>query len=141
MPPLRRARAVDAPVDVALARQLLTQADRHLASAAIPGVDLDSRFGMLYDAARKAADSIMRAAGRRITQGIGHHIVFFEEAARLLPAPDGRLVARVEGARNTRNAMEYQAREVTQTEVDELTEAAAHFLAAARLYVERSEEP
>jgi len=110
-----------------LARQLLAQADRHFASAAIPGVDLDSRFGMLYDAARKAADAIMRAGGRRVTQGIRHHIVFFEEAKRLLPAADSGLVARVEGARNTRNATEYQAREVTQTEVDELTNAATHF--------------
>lgn len=80
MPPPRRAQAVDAPADLPLARQLLAQANRHLASAAIPGVDLDSRFGMLYDAARKGADALMRAAGRRITQGIGHHIVFFEEA-------------------------------------------------------------
>jgi hypothetical protein len=108
-------------------------------SAAIPGVDLDSRFGMLYDAARKAADAILRAGGRRVTQGIGHHIVFFEEAKRLLPDADSRLVTRVEGARNIRNGMEYQAREVTQTEVEELTEAAAHFIAAARLYIQRSE--
>jgi len=110
MPPPRRAQAVDAPADLPLARQLLAQADRHFASAAIPGVDLDIRFGMLYDAARKAADAIMRTGGRRVTQGIGHHIVFFEEAKRLLPAADSGLVARVEGARNTRNAMEYQAR-------------------------------
>lgn len=105
MPPPRRARAVDAPADLPLARQLLAQADRHFASAAIPGVDLDSRFGMLYDAARKAAGAIMRAGGRRVMQGIGHHIV---EAKRLLPAADSGLVARVEGARNTRNAMEYK---------------------------------
>ena len=139
MPPPRRARAVDAPADLPLARQLLAQADRHFASAAIPGVDLDSRFGMLYDAARKAADAIMRAGGRRVTQGIGHHIVFFDEAKRLLPAADSGLVARVEGARNTRNAMEYQAREVTQTEVDELSNAATRFITAARLYVQRSD--
>ena len=139
MPPPRRAQAVDAPADLLSARRLLAQADRHFASAAIPGVDLDSRFGMLYDAARKAADAIMRAGGRRVTQGIGHHIVFFDEAKRLLPAADSGLVARVEGARNTRNAMEYQAREVTQTEVDELTNAATQFIAAARLYVQQSE--
>ena len=139
MPPPRRAQAVAAPADLPLARQLLAQADRHFSSAAIPGVDLDSRFGMLYDAARKAADAIMRAGGRRVTQGIGHHIVFFEEAKRLLPAADSGLLTRVEGARNTRNAMEYHARDVTQTEVDELTNAATHFIAAARLYVQQAE--
>ncbi len=135
MPPPRRAQAEDAPADIPLARQLLTQADRHFASAAIPGVDLDSRFGMLCDAARKAADAILRAGGRRVTQGISHHIAFFEEANRLLPDTDSKLVTRVEGARNIRNGMEHQAREVTQTEVEELTEAAAHFIAAGEHFL------
>lgn len=69
------------------------------ASAAISGVDLDSRFGMLYDAARKAADAIMRAGGRRVTQGIGHHIVFFGRRSDCCPQPTAELVALVEGAR------------------------------------------
>jgi hypothetical protein len=124
-----------------MARQLLAQADRHFSSAAIPGVDLDSRFGMLYDAARKAADAIMRAGGRRVTQGIGYHIVFFEEAKRLLPAADSGLVTRVEGARNTRNAMEYQARDVTQTEVDELTNAATHSIGQRDFMFSRRKPP
>jgi hypothetical protein len=72
MPAPRRAQAVDAPADLPLARQLLAQVDRHVASAAIPEVDLDSRFGMLYDAAREAADAIMCVGGRRVTRGIGH---------------------------------------------------------------------
>ncbi len=139
MPQARRAQATDAPVDLGLAGQLLAQADRHLKSAAIAGIDPDSRFGMLYDAARKAADAIMRVAGRRVTQGTGHHIVFFEEAKRLLPPADSKLVARVEGARSIRNGMEYQGREVTQTEVDELADAAARFVAAARLFLRQSE--
>ena len=138
MPPPRRAQAIDAPSDAAAAKLLIKQAERHLSSAGIAGVDLDSRFGMLYDAARKAADAIMRVSGRRITQGFGHHIVFFDEAKRLLPAKDKRLVTRVEGARNIRNAMEYQAREVTETEVNELTDAAGQLVAAARAFVERA---
>lgn len=138
MPPPRRAQAIDAPADPTVAGRLLGQAERHLDSAAISGVDLDSRFGMLYDATRKAADALMRASGRRITQGPGHHIVFFEEAKRLLPTEQSRLVARVEGARNIRNAMEYQAREVTETEVDEMTDAAAQFVAAARAFVAKA---
>ena len=35
--------------------------------------------------------------------------------------------------------MEYHARDVTQTEVDELPNAATHFIAAARLYVQQAE--
>jgi hypothetical protein len=58
-----RATAVDASPDLPLARRMIAQAERHLASAAIAGVDADSRFGMLNDAARKAADAVMRARG------------------------------------------------------------------------------
>jgi hypothetical protein len=140
VPPARqvRAQADKAPIDLPMARRLLEQADRHLASAAIPGVDADSRFGMLYDAARKAADATMRAAGRRVTQGVGHHIVFFAEAKRLLPSDQSPLITRVEGARAIRNGMEYRGREVTDTEVQDLAEAAAQLFAAARAYVDSS---
>jgi hypothetical protein len=121
-----------------MAHRLLEQAERHLASAAISGVDADSRFGMLDDAARKAADATMRAAGRRVTQGAGHHIVFFAEAKRLLPGAQSPLITRVEGARAIRNGMEYQGREVTDTEVQDLAEAAAQLVGAAREYVDSS---
>lgn len=99
-----RARAAEAPPDLDLARRLLDQAERHIASAAIPGIDADSRFGMLYDAARKSADAVMR-------------------------------VRRVEAARSIHNAMEYGAREVTDTEVIELNDAATKLHAAARSFV------
>jgi hypothetical protein len=131
-----RARAADAPPDLELAHRLLAQAERHLASATIPGVDADSRFGMLYDAARKSADAVMRARGRRVTNGTGHHIVFLREAKRLLPAEHASLLNRVDVARSIRNAMEYRAREVTETEVSELREAAAELFAAARTFVD-----
>jgi hypothetical protein len=138
VPPARssRARAVDAPPDLALARRLLDQAERHLKSAAIRGVDADSRFGMLYDAARKSADAVMRAEGRRVTAGTGHHSVFLAEAKRLLASDKASVLTRVEAARSIRNAMEYRAREVTELEVAELSDAAAMLLVAARVFVE-----
>ena len=143
MPPRRpsRAQAADAPPDLELARRLLDQAERHLASAAIDGVDADSRFGMLYDAARKSADAVMKAKGRRVTQGTGHHIVFLAEAKALLPKEYESFVTRVEAARSIRNAMEYRAREVTDLELRELTEAAGGILGAAREYVESAGHP
>jgi hypothetical protein len=91
---------------------------------------------MLYDAARKSADAMMKAQGRRVTQGTGHHIVFLAEARRLLPTDKASLLTRVEAARSIRNAMEYRAREVTATEVVELSEAAGELVAAARIFVE-----
>lgn len=142
MPPRRqvRAQADDAPVDLELARRLLEQAERHLASAAIPGVDADSRFALLYDAARKSADAVMKADGRRVTQGLGHHIVFLTEARRALPDRYHLLILRVEAARSIRNDMEYRAREVSELELDELTEAATGILAAAREFVDVADQ-
>jgi len=132
-----RSQVVDAPQDLPLARRLLDQADRHIASAAIDGVDRDSRFGMLYDAARKAADAAMRASGRRVTQGAGHHIQYLAEARRLLAPEHETLWTRVQAARSVRNDMEYRGREVTELEVIELADAAARLAVATRAYVDR----
>jgi hypothetical protein len=118
-----------------MARRLLDQADRHLASAGISGVDADSRFCLLYDGARKASDAIMRAAGRRVTIGAGHHLVYLAEAKRLLGPASTVTWTRVEGARSIRNGIEYHAREVTQLEVAELSTAAHELVAAARRFV------
>jgi hypothetical protein len=131
-----RAKAIDAPQDLPLARRLLEQADRHIASAHVDGVDRDSRFGLLYDGARKAADAIMRANGRRVSTGAGHHIAYLTEARRLLGPKHAKLWTRIEAARSIRNDMEYRAREVTELEVTELDEAASQIVAAARAYVD-----
>lgn len=135
MAPSSRAKAVAAPADVLLATRLLDQAERHLASAEIDGVDLDSRFGMLYDAARKAADAMMRAEGRRVTSGSGHHVVYLDEAERLMGAHSTDWLV-VKAGRSIRNDMEYRGREVTQLEADELATSARRVVTAAREYVD-----
>jgi hypothetical protein len=132
-----RAKAADAPQDLPLAARLLDQAARHIASAKIDGVDRDSRYAMLYDAARKAADAVMRAKGRRVTQGTGHHIVYLAEAKRLLDAELETVWAKVQAARSIRNDMEYRGREVTELEVAELATASEQLVVAARAYVTR----
>jgi hypothetical protein len=120
-----------------MARRLLEQSKRHLASAAIGQVDRDSRFAMLYDAARKAADAVMRAEGRRVTHGAGHQIVFLTEAKRLLGPEHAALWTRIEVARAIRNDMEYRGREVTELELADLADAAAKVVAAAGRHLER----
>jgi hypothetical protein len=130
-----RARAEAARADFKLAGRLLDQADNHLKSAAIPGVDREGRFTLLYDAARKASDAVLRAEGRRITRGAGHHIAYLAEAKRLLGSDHEQLLTRVEAARVTRNQAEYQARDVTQTELTDLDDAARALVAVARAHV------
>lgn len=131
-----RSKAVDAPQDLRLARRLLDQADRHIASAGVDGVDRDSRFGLLYDGARKAADAIMRAKGRRVTAGVGHHIAYLAEAKRVLGPDHEELWTRIETARSIRNDMEYRGREVSELELTELDDAATQIVVAARAYVD-----
>lgn len=131
-----RASAVGAPQDLRITHRLLDQADRHVASAGVEGVDRDSRHALLYDGARKAADAVMRASGRRVTQGAGHHIVFLSEAKRLLGPKPARQWATVEAARSIRNDMEYRGRGVTDLELEELKAAAASLVAAARAAVD-----
>jgi hypothetical protein len=109
-----RARPQAAPLDFALADRLLEQAANHLESASITGVDRE---------------------GRRITHGAGHHIAYLEEAKRLLGPTHDDLLTRVEAARLTRNRAEYQARQVTETELTDLHGAAHALLAAARAHV------
>jgi hypothetical protein len=55
--------------------------------------------------------------------------------ARAEPAPNESLLNRVEAARVTRNRAEYQAREVTETELTDLEGAAHSLVVAARAHV------
>jgi hypothetical protein len=64
-------------------------------------------------------------------------VAFLAEARRLLGAEHARLLARVESARQIRNRIQYQARDVTQPEAIDLEHAATELLAVAREYVER----
>jgi hypothetical protein len=134
-PRTMRARAEAAPPDFTVAERLLEQAANHLESAAIAGVDREGRFTLLDDAARKAADAVLRAEGRRITHGSGHHIAYLAEAKRLLGPTHESLLSRVEAARVTRNRAEYQARQVTETELTDLQGAAHALVATARTHL------
>jgi hypothetical protein len=135
MPERSRAVAVNAPVDFGAAERLLDQAEKHLRSARAAGVDDESRYGILYDGARKAADAVLRASGRRLTHGTGHHAQYIAEAKRLLGSPHEFLLVRLEAARRVRNDVQYQTREVTEIELRDLEDAARRIVAAARQYV------
>ncbi len=136
-PRAERARAEPASVDCGAARRLLEQAARHMASAAISGVDDESRYGMLYDAGRKACDAILRAAGRRLRHGTGHHAAYLAEARRLLgsDADTTRLLSRLDAARSIRNGTQYRLREVTEAELFDLKAAASDVLSRATEFV------
>lgn len=134
MPRDGRARAVDAPRDINAAR-------KHLASARIDGVDPESRYGMLYDSGRKACDAILRASGRRLTHGTGHHAAYIAEARRLLGDEHRSVLARMEVARQIRNTVQYDFREVTEIEIDDVQHAVGEVLDLARAFVADLPDP
>jgi hypothetical protein len=80
----------------------------------------------------------MRVAGRRVTQGPGHHLVFIDEARRLLGPDHSALWIQVQAARSIRNDMEYRAREVSESELASFAAAAERAVAAAHEYLSRA---
>lgn len=133
-----RSQPRDAPSDCTAARRLLDQAEKHLRSANVEGVDSESRYGMLYDDGRKACDAVLHASGRRLTVGLGHHVQYIAEARRLLGADDdvATLLARLETARAIGNTVQYDMREVSGAELEDLREAVAAVVRRARAHVD-----
>lgn len=97
--------------DEAVARAVLAEADRHLASAeTILATDPDGAYALLYDAARKAVTAVMSARGLRATNRPGAHaaVVAFANAEMTgLGADDA--IAAFDRLRRTRNHSEYGA--------------------------------
>ncbi|MGH2933976.1 MAG: hypothetical protein ACRDL2_05600 [Gaiellaceae bacterium] len=87
------------------ARSALDEARQHVGSARlIAGSDANGAYQLAYDAARKAAMSSMRAAGLRVRQGEGAHMI---AAAYTAAAIDEGLGKRLDSARRRRNRSEY----------------------------------
>jgi hypothetical protein len=106
---LKEGRIESVEPDVAVAKDKLEEAKRHLASAAaIAEDDPEGAYSLVYDAARKAADAHMLANGYRASKSkVGAH----EATARYVEAVIGGKYAPDAGAfnrmRKQRNRTEY----------------------------------
>lgn len=86
------------------------------ADAMNPSSSVENRLLRAYDAARIVALAIVREAGYRMRGAESHHYVTFDVARSVVAEPDlRRALARMDGLRKVRHAVEYEA----EDEVDE----------------------
>jgi len=88
---------------------LLRIVDRELGDAAVEGISLDARLGMLYNAALKLADVALRSAGyRAATGGSQHHRIIM--SLPFTVGADWEDVARtLDATRQLRNRADYES--------------------------------
>jgi hypothetical protein len=93
--------------DLAIARRMLEDAGRHLATAAQAKVagDLSGAYQLAYDALRKSAASLLEAQGLRATSRGGHLAV--QEAVIAQFGTTVRVLRSFGRVRRTRNSFEY----------------------------------
>lgn len=138
MPPQRRggrqprgsARVVAVPPDKEAVARGLKQARGHLASARAAGVDEESRYLLLYQAALKAVSALLLSAGRRVTEGRGSHALRIREARKLLPSGMAELLDEIDLERRTRNRVAYEWGRVSGYELESADEATEELLDA-----------
>ncbi len=102
--------------DQAAADRLIEQAEVHLASARLKGLDRESAYGICYQAALKGLVGVLLANGLRVTGGTGGHIVTIQEGAALL-ALDPATTDRLQRMRRGRNRIFYGSREISETDL------------------------
>ena len=116
--------------DEAAAGELIAQAQTHLDSARIDGVDTQSAYGLAYQAALKAMVAALLANGLRVGSGAGGHIVTIQEARAQLDL-DPAVASRIDHMRRTRHRVFYDGDEVSELELEGALSDAEAVLAAA----------
>lgn len=106
---------------------LLAIVDRDYADSLVPGVSLDWKFGIAYNAALKLATIVVRASSLRVKSG-AHH----KNTIGLIPEILGDSFSSdseyLDACRRKRNTIEYtQKGGVTSAEVSELQEFVVEF--------------
>jgi HEPN domain-containing protein len=111
------------PPDNGLARRMLADAGRHLATAAAaePAGDLPGAYQLAYDALRKSAASLLEAQGLRATSRGGHVAVQDAVIARF--GSSIRALRSFSRLRRARNAFEYPSTETPGPSEDDVKDA------------------
>ncbi len=111
------------PPDTQLARRMLADAGRHLATAAAAGAsgDLLGAFQLAYDALRKSAASLLEAQGLRATSRGGHIAV--QDAVTAQFGSTIRALRSFSRIRRARNSFEYPSTETPGPSADDVNDA------------------
>lgn len=111
------------PPDTGLARRMLADARRHLATAAAAesAGDLPGAYQLAYDALRKSAASLLEARGLRATSRGGHIAV--QDAVTAQFGSTVRALRSFSRIRRARNSFEYPSTETPGPSVDDVQDA------------------
>jgi HEPN domain-containing protein len=111
------------PPDTELARRMLADARRHLATAtaAESTGDLAGAFQLAYDALRKSAAGLLEAQGLRATSRGGHIAV--QDAVIAQFGPSIRALRSFSRLRRARNSFEYPSTETPGPSEDDVKDA------------------
>jgi HEPN domain-containing protein len=111
------------PPDTKLARRMLADAGRHLATAAAAQStgDLPGAYQLAYDALRKSAASLLEAEGLRATSRGGHIAV--QDAVIAQFGSSIRALRSFSRLRRARNSFEYPSTETPGPSEDDVKDA------------------
>ena len=111
------------PPDTGLARRMLADAGRHLATAAAAEStgDLAGAYQLAYDALRKSAASLLEAQGLRATSRGGH--VAVQDAVTAQFGSTIRALRSFSRLRRARNSFEYPSTETPGPSEDDVKDA------------------
>src|SRR6201996_2787761 len=109
--------------DTELARRMLADARRHLATAAAaePAGDLSGAYQLAYDALRKSAASLLEAQGLRATSRGGH--IAIQDAVMREFGSSIRALRSFSRLRRARNSFEYPSTETPGPSEDDVKDA------------------
>ena len=111
------------PPDIELARRMLADAGRHLATAASAEStgDLSGAYQLAYDALRKSAASLLEAQGLRATSRGGH--IAIQDAVIAQFGSSIRALRSFSRLRRARNSLEYPSTETPSPSGDDVNDA------------------
>ena len=111
--------------DLAIARRMLDDADRHLTTASAAKVtgDLSGAYQLAYDALRKSAASLLEAQGLRATSRGGHLAV--QEVVIAQFGTTVRVFRSFGRVRRARNSFEYPSEDSPGPSSDDIDDAIA----------------
>ena len=121
--------------DQVSARELIEQAETFMRDARKDGLDETSQAVLLHNAAIRACDAILQAAGLRVTPGDRSHILRIETALDQVDADTEDLLDRLDASRELRNEASYRAGFVARASVSDAREATSELIALARATV------
>ena len=117
---------------------LLNIVERDLKDAQVKGISSDRRFTIAYNAVLQLATLILYCKEYK-PKGVGHHFVTLQSIKEILGKEYHPLIEYFDSCRVKRSISEYdRAREISESEVEELIEEASKFKEMVKEWVKKN---